>query len=166
MKYLLIIMVLLFAIPAHSDIEQNLAAYITDFMSYKIGKKSMILYPKRLEKALSYIPTIIAECGDDIDPWLIAIIISRESAWRFDVTGQLGEIGLMQLMPKYVKGYDLSDPHEQIRAGVEHFRAAKSTCGNAKSAVNMRGCGKCKPHLKFVKRLWRYYLRIKRRYNR
>jgi soluble lytic murein transglycosylase-like protein len=165
MKFLLVIMVLMFAMPIHADATVELTAYITDFLSRKIGKKSVPLYPKRLRASLSYIPTIIAECGEDIDPLLIAIIVSRESSWRAGIPGHLGEHGLMQIMPRYAKGYRLDDPLEQIRAGIDHFREALEMCNwNVKDAMNAYGCGQCKPHYKFLKRRWRYYQRMKKRY--
>jgi hypothetical protein len=66
MKHLIIIMVLLFAIPAKTDTTQKLTDFISDFLR---------LYPQRRTQALTYIPTIIAECGEDIDPLLIAVAI-------------------------------------------------------------------------------------------
>jgi soluble lytic murein transglycosylase-like protein len=165
-KYLLLMMVFLFTEIGYTDPTVELTGYITHFFTYKIGKKSMIIYPKRLEKALSYIPTIIAECGEDIDPLLIAVIISLESSWKAEVRGELGEHGLMQIMPRYGKGFDLSNPREQIRAGIDHFRNAMAMCGgDAKAALNAYGCGQCQPYKQFVKRRWRYYNRMKRRFN-
>jgi soluble lytic murein transglycosylase-like protein len=168
MKYLLIIMVLLFATPSRAaDTEAELTEYITDFLSRKIGKKRIPLYPKRLEAALSYIPTIVAECGDDIDPLLIAAIASKESSWMYKAEGLLGERGLLQIMPKYTKGYRLDDPLEQIRAGIQHFRRALEMCGgDVKDAINAYGCGECRPHREFLKRRWRYYQRIIKKYRK
>lgn len=167
MRYLLVIMVLLFSTPVYADITADLTAYITDFLSRRVGKKSVPLYPKRLKAALSYIPTIVAECGDDIDPMLIATSISRESGWKFNAIGKLGEIGLLQIMPKYATGYHLIDPLEQIRAGIDHFREAMKMCnGNVKNAMNAYGCGRCQPHCGFLKYRWKYYKRMKDKYTK
>jgi hypothetical protein len=165
MKYLLIFMVLAFAIPARADsTTAELSAYITDFLSRKIGGKKIPLYPKRLAIALNCIPTIIAECGSDIDPLLIVVLITKESSWRPKIEGKLGEYGLMQVMPRYAKGYHLENPLEQIRAGIDHLRKAIKRCGNIMDAVNAYGCGRCRPHCKFLKRRWKYYQRMKRKY--
>lgn len=157
----------MFATPSYADdITSKLTEYITDFLSRKIGQKRIPLYPKRLDAALSYLPTIIAECGDDIDPWLIVTTISKESSWIYEIRGKKGEHGLLQIMPRYAKSYQLADPLEQIRAGIQHFRKSLKMCGgDVKDAINAYGCGECKPHRKFLKRRWRYYQKIKRRYN-
>lgn len=151
-------MVLLFAIPIKADTTTELIGFITDFLK---------LYPKRQRIALTYIPTIIAKCGDDIDPLLIAVMISMESSWKFEVQGELGETGLLQIMPKYAKGYRLDNPHEQIRAGIDHLRRAVNICNrNIKDAVNYYGCGQCKPHRQFLKWRWRWYQRAIKKYRK
>jgi hypothetical protein len=158
MKHLIIIMVLLFAIPAKTDTTQELTDFISDFLR---------LYPQRQTQALTYIPTIIAECGEDIDPLLIAVIISMESSWKFDAEGERGERGLLQIMPRYGRNFRLDDPLEQIRAGVDHFRRALTMCdGNLKDAINAYGCGQCKPHRRFLQWRWRWYRRAIRRYRK
>jgi hypothetical protein len=158
MKYLLIIMVLLFATPNYPNATIELTKFISNFLR---------LYPDRKEKALSYIPTIITECGEDIDPLLIAVLISMESSWKFTARGVLGEVGLGQIMPKYAKGYQLEDPLEQVRASINHFRKALIMCkGNLKDATNAYGCGQCKPHRAFLKWRWEWYLKMKKRYRK
>jgi hypothetical protein len=158
MKYLLMIMVLLFTKPMQADVTTELTEFITDFLK---------LYPQRRKAALTYIPTIVAECGEDIDPLLIAVIVSMESSWRVKALGKLNEVGLLQIMPRYAKGYHLEDPHEQIRAGINHLRKALKMCkGNIKDAVNAVGCGRCKPHLQFLKWRWHWYQKAIRKYRK
>lgn len=158
MKSFILLISLLFVLPSKADTAQELTEFIRDFLT---------LYPKRQYEALSYIPTIVAECGEDIDPLLIAVMISMESSWKLTARGKLGEIGLLQIMPRYGKGYRLTDPHEQIRAGIDHLRGGLKMCGgNIKDAVNALGCGKCKPHGTFLKWRWQWYERAKRRYRK
>lgn len=158
MKYLIIITILLFAMPTRADATTELTEFITDFLK---------LYPKRQKIALTYIPTIINECRDDIDPLLIAVMVSMESSWKFEVEGDLGERGLLQIMPQFAKEYQMENPHEQIRAGVNHLRKALLTCnGNIKDAVNYYGCGQCQPHRQFLKWRWRWYQRAIEKYRK
>ncbi len=147
---------LLFEIPSQADIEQNLKAFIADFLR---------LYPQRHQAALSYIPTIIVECKNDIDPMLIAVIITMESSWRFQAEGKRGERGLMQLMPKYAREFNLADPLDQIRASIVHYRRSLKMCkGNVKDALNAYGCGECRPHRRFLKHRWYWYNKYRRKY--
>jgi len=158
MKYLLIALNLLFVIPTNADMTQELQAYISDYLE---------LYPNRQKEAMTYIPTIIVECEDKIDPLLIAVMISRESSWDYKAQGKLGEVGLLQIMPRYAKGFDLADPHEQIRAGVRHLKRALTMChGHIKDALNAMGCGKCGPHKPFLAWRWHEYERAIRRYRK
>lgn len=158
MKYLIISTMLLFSTPIKANPIKELSGFITDFLK---------LYPKRQQIALSYIPTIVAECGEDIDPLLIAVLISIESSWKFKAKGRLNEQGLMQIMPKYGKKFQLNDPHEQIRAGIDHFRQTLKLCnGDIKDAINAYGSGKCKPHYQFLKWRWKWYQRAIKKYRK
>lgn len=61
-----------------------------------------------------------------VDPGLVHALIEVESGYRADAVSSVGAMGLMQLMPRTVKRYGLSDPLDpaaNIDAGTQHLRA-------------------------------------------
>lgn len=141
----LLLLMILYSVPqiSENNHKQELTEYIDDYLR---------VYPERAEKAKTYISTILKECGNDIDPLLVAIMISSESAWRHGVIGYAKkEIGLMQVHGVAAKGYKLKDSKEQIRAGVTWLRKSIKWCnGNVRQGLNAYGTGQCKPIRKFV----------------
>jgi len=130
----------------------ELEAYVSTFLH---TVRLMRSYEQRKADALGTIPLIIKFCDQyDIDPLLVAVVMTFESSWRPNVTGSRGELGVMQTMPRHFRSFDLSTPEGQIHAGVSHLRASLDACGgDLEQGLNYYGSGRCKPVLKFVR--WR-----------
>lgn len=100
--------------------------------------------PAKLDKARKVVPVLldVAE-RENVNPSIVAAIITHESTWSNGARGRLGEIGLMQ-----VNNVPLSDdPHEQISTGVTMLKGAYERCGTVAGAISLyaRGHG-CKPY--------------------
>jgi hypothetical protein len=121
-------------------------------------------YVERTARAKSYIPNIlVASEKYGIDPILVTIIIRDESGFDEKAVGRKGEIGLMQIMPQFVDGFDLSRPAEQIEAGCEQLRAAVGLCGPKLSRqLAYYGSGNCNHRGRWVQRRVARYWRAKR----
>jgi soluble lytic murein transglycosylase-like protein len=65
-----------------------------------------------------------------LDPMLVLSVIKVESNFNSKAVGPRGEVGLMQLMPKYFKAKrkKLFDPKTNVRLGIEHLARAKAQC--------------------------------------
>ncbi len=79
------------------------------------------------EPALEPMDLFIHEAAGryDVDADLIRAIIMAESSFDPDATSTKGAVGLMQLMPitaNELEVINLSDPEENIKAGVKYFR--------------------------------------------
>jgi soluble lytic murein transglycosylase-like protein len=71
-----------------------------------------------------------------VSPYLTAAIISVESAWRPHVIGSVGEVGLMQLRPKYFGDAEiLLDPYRNVKLGVRHLAKLKHQCRDISERV-------------------------------
>jgi len=59
----------------------------------------------------------------NVDPNLVAAIITNESSWRTRAKSQAGAVGLMQLMPTTAKmlGVDPLNPEQNIEGGVRYL---------------------------------------------
>ena len=103
------------------------------------------LYPRRQAEARSYIPAILSESAkNEIDPLLVAVVISYESAWKAGDVGPLGERGLMQIKPR--RGLvPPGKPAESIRHGVAMLAGAIRECGSVLGGLSKYQSGKCSP---------------------
>jgi hypothetical protein len=100
----------------------------------------------------------------DVDPLLVATIVSLESSWRSDALGKRGEVGLMQLHSDRAKaGFDLTDADQQIEAGVQWLRTCIEVCdGDVERGVNMYGTGHCRARWAALEyRMGRYHRAVK-----
>ena len=93
--------------------------------------------PKNVKVDLSknpYDPLIINICkNENIDPQLIRCIIKVESNFNKDAVSIAGAMGLMQLMQETAQAYNVQDPfdpHQNIQAGVKHFKSLLSVFKN------------------------------------
>jgi len=81
-----------------------------------------------------YDQIIINICKNEhIDPQLIRCIIKVESNFNKDAVSVAGAMGLMQLMQETAQAYNLQDPfdpHQNIQAGVKHFKSLLSVFKN------------------------------------
>jgi hypothetical protein len=136
----LVAIVLLFVTGAECDTGDADAVdgYISQFL------KST---PNRRAQALKLTPVIVAESrAVRIDPLLVAVIISLESSFRHDVKGDIGEVGMMQVVPGGVcaRGHDLTTPAGQIKAGVHCLKLSRDVCGNDLTRIlTMYASGRC-----------------------
>lgn len=149
--------------PVPDDREVELMEFIDDFLH---TVRLMPSFEKRRADALSCIPIILKYCDRyDVDPLLVAVIMRFESSWKPAAVGKLGELGVMQTMPRLFREFDLNTTDGQIHAGVSHLRASLDACGgNIEQGINYYGANRCKPILRFVK--WRFgaYKRAKEKY--
>lgn len=81
----------------------------------------------------------------DVDSYLIRAIIMAESRFDPDATSSRGAVGLMQLMPitaNELEVINLTDPGENIQAGVKYFRILLDRFeGNVKLALAAYNAG-------------------------
>jgi len=134
----LLILFLTFDIKADEISANELKNYINWYL---------IHYEKRKQKAYTYIP-IIEKYSDkyNIDPLLIAIIISCESSWKLKVIGKIGEQGLMQVHGIAMKGFNIYNPDGQIHSGVKFLSQSFDRCKSITGAISYYMTGKtCKP---------------------
>jgi len=126
------------------------------------------VYPKSEALAQSYVPIVIEECDkENVDPIMMATIITFESGWRTHAVGKKrGEIGLGQLLGEAKGGSDLKTPRKQINKSVIWFAKKKKQCnGNLVRAIGAYMSGKCKA-LTMAKERYRFYKRYTRMKNK
>lgn len=85
------------------------------------------------EQAISYSRDIYQYATTNyVDPKLVAAIIAKESGFRRDAVGLKGEIGLMQLHPKFHGGgypESIKDPTANIATGVKYLAGLQAIYG-------------------------------------
>lgn len=121
---------------------QELDNYVVDFMSEIRLARS---YPQRLTDAQGMIP-IVLKYGEryNVDPLLTSTILRYEGSWRKGRKGARGEVGPMQVMPRYFKDFDLTTLDGQIHAGISHLRTSLDKCkGNVARALYYYASNKC-----------------------
>jgi len=119
------------------------------------------LYPTRQAAALSYIPAIVVDAEQAvIDPLLVAVVISYESAWKAGDVGPLGEKGLMQIKPR--PGLRPPEkPLDSIRHGVQLLASAIRECGSVLGGLSKYQSGRCAPVIRAAKFRYRKYQEAK-----
>lgn len=123
----------------------------------------------RLRKALLYVPLVEREArNQNWDPLLIGVNITEESGWKANIVSKSRhrERGLMQVHGVAARGFDLSSPRGQIRAGVTWLSRGRIKCGNSlPSVLSYYMTGSCnQTNLPAVKRRLRKYENAKRRF--
>jgi len=100
--------------------------------------------PRKLNNARKLAPIVLdAAERHNVNPALIASIVSHESTWNYAAIGALGEVGLMQVNNKMLG----QDPAEQLDAGISVLKAAYARCGSVIGAVSYYATGHtCKPY--------------------
>ncbi|MDJ0765426.1 MAG: transglycosylase SLT domain-containing protein [Myxococcota bacterium] len=125
---------------------------------------------KAIARAEEYATIIVEESQavqPPIDPFLVVAIIFKESSFRSKVTGQRGEVGLMQIMPRgaltrtITKKKMTTDARSNIRVGIGHLNYWQNRCGhdNLEVWLSAYNKGKCKK-TKYAKRVKRFYCKI------
>ncbi|NIQ96019.1 MAG: lytic transglycosylase domain-containing protein [Desulfuromonadales bacterium] len=151
-------------------VEAELSAYVVDFLAPIRRSRD---YRIRLASARQNIPVILdlVEADmmrhpfghlDPLDPLLIGVVISTESAWDSKALGKLGELGFMQVHGPARGGFseqDLRRPENQLAAGIRFLRKAVDLCeGDLPGGLNLYQTGRaCRPLIRAVKRRWKRY---------
>lgn len=82
-------------------------------------------------------PVVDVAMERNVNPALLASIVTHESSWRPEALGRLGERGLLQVM-----GGKAKEPREQLREGVGILAAAYERCGTVLGAISLYATGK------------------------
>lgn len=82
-----------------------------------------------------------------LDPLLLASVIEVESKWDQNAIGKLGELGLMQLHPKWHPLASL-DPAENISMGASYLQLGILKCGGVEMGLRCYNGGINKRSLK------------------
>jgi soluble lytic murein transglycosylase-like protein len=117
------------------------------FLTLYFSKSS----PRKLINARKLIPVVLdASERHNVNPVLIASIISYESTWNYAAIGALGEIGLMQVNNKIVG----KDPSNQLDVGISMLKDSYARCGSVIGAISYYATGHtCKPYKGAEKRI-------------
>lgn len=99
--------------------------------------------PKKATAARKLIPIVVDTAIEaDVNPALVAAMVTLESSWQPIAVGKLGEIGLLQVM-----GGKATTAQEQLAEGLAILSAAYEECGTTIGAVSKYATGKtCKPY--------------------
>jgi hypothetical protein len=93
--------------------------------------------PRKLHAALEHVPAVVEASHDgDVNPAIVAAIVSLESTWKTDARGRLGEVGLMQVM-----GSRATSAREQLDDGVAKLQLGWKRCGTTVGAVSYYATG-------------------------
>lgn len=141
--------------------------YVLDYLSVIRLTRG---YEQRLDDAQEMVTIALKYCEVyNVDPLLASIILRYEGSWRKDRKGTRGEVGPMQVMPKYFKQFDLTTLDGQIHAGVSHLRVSLDKCGGdvaralSNYAAGVCGLGKSKTPLRKSRwRAQRYYRAVRK----
>ena len=121
--------------------------------------------PRHKKRALKTVPYIRKYAAlYDVPELLIAVTIRRESAFRSDAKGALGERGVMQLHGVARRGCDLKTLDGQIKCGARWLRVSHDTCGDWLKGINYYMTGRCEPVHRWAKRRYRDWQRAESRY--
>lgn len=130
--------------------EAELTKHITDHLRSVERTRS---YPRRLLEAQAMIPIVLKYCSQyNVDPLRVATIMFYENSWRQKPLGDLGEVGPMQVMPKYFKKvFGLETLDSQIHAGIFHLKTSRDKCGDGAQIFQYYGSNRCGPVKGFAK---------------
>jgi len=101
----------------------------------------------------------------EMDPYLVASVIFRESSFRKKIMGKRGEYGLMQILPgTFTKGLgseELLNVRTNIRVGIGQLHHWRITCGSDQDVwISAFNAGKCKK-TSYANQVKQVYCRIK-----
>ena len=101
----------------------------------KMGRQAAGRYQKRNLDTREQYERLIARTADlyGVEVALVKAVIHAESHFNPQATSLKGATGLMQLMPATAERYgvsDLYDPHQNLKAGVQHLRYLLGRYGN------------------------------------
>ena len=109
---------------------------------------------KNKEKRLELAKWIeLASRAHDVPPLLLTAVAFRESSFRPNVTGKIGEKGLVQVHGLAARGCDLGDEIGQLKCGARWLRVSYDLCGSWDSALTAYATGGCVAYSTKVKKL-------------
>ena len=111
------------------DQEAILTSYVEWFFS-KTNKAG-------LKPAKKLIPLVIAAAEkENLDPLLVAVVISCESSWKVGAVGRShGEVGLMQLHGQAKRGFDVTTVEGNLAAGCRWLASRIEKYGSVERGV-------------------------------
>jgi soluble lytic murein transglycosylase-like protein len=100
--------------------------------------------PRKLADARKLAPVVLdAAERANVNPSIIAAIVSHESTWKASAIGKLGEVGLMQVNNREIG----ADPVAQLDAGIDMLKRSYDRCGSVIGAISYYATGHtCKPY--------------------
>lgn len=114
--------------PASSDPEVVMESYMDYFFRKTDGT--------RREKAKKLVPLVVAAAQkENLDPLLVAVIISFESTWEVGASGGIGEVGLMQVHGLATEGFDVATVEGNLAAGCRWLASRIERCGSVEAGV-------------------------------
>lgn len=163
-KCLLIWMMLLCAEYAHTDDFDRVADYIRAEREGMNEKQTDMIVEL-------FAPAIIkASTVSGLDPLIIAVVIVTESSLDPDARGSAGEVGAMQVMPRWYRRAGI-DPDQatlddQVRVGTELLANCIESCRGSilggLTLYHMGSNGMCSHASKRARYKYRKYLKAKR----
>ncbi len=78
-----------------------------------------------------------------IDPHIALAVAKVESNFNPNIVGSIGEIGLFQVRPEYVKGFtrdELFNPHTNIIVGINKIKEVQNACRHVGSNIDYIVC--------------------------
>jgi len=101
----------------------------------------------------------------EIDPLLLAVVISCESSWRIDVIGKMGEHGLTQIHGLAGRPFehDLHTAKGQIEAGARWLSIQIERCGGIVEGLSAYMTGRCKK-IDSARRRYRAYKKAREQF--
>ena len=91
---------------------------------------------------------LTAATKNNVPPLLVTVIAFRESSFRTSATGQIKEIGIMQVHGQAARGCNLNSQAGQLDCGARWLRKMYEHCGSWEGSVSAYLSGKCKPSTK------------------
>jgi hypothetical protein len=126
-------------------------------------------YGQRYYEAIEMIPFILDSCEKyDVDPLRVGVLAREENSWYQRGWGEKGEVGPLQVMPKWFKQFNLQTLEGQIDAGVWWIGEGMKKCkGKGAHAFNWYFFGKCgKVPAPDARRRERLYQKAVKKYRR
>ena len=117
--------------------------------------------------ALSDADIVIIASEHNLDPWLLISTIYRESSFKMNAVGKLGEKGLGQVHGIAKMKCDLKTQYGQIDCAASWLSKMINKCGSVNRGVSAYLSGKCKPSgkvLSAIRRRVRLAKRLKNGY--
>jgi len=81
----------------------------------------------------------------NIDPMLMIATLYRESSFKMNVTGKIGEKGMGQVHGLAKRGCEMSTEYGQIDCAASWMAKMIKQCGSVNNGVSAYLSGKCKP---------------------